>query len=439
MKTKPALPLLISMSAPMILSMLVNSLYNIVDSIFVARIGEDALAALALVYPVQNLITSVAVGFGVGINALIALQLGAGETRRASAAATQGVVLNGLHGILLTAAGVPLLPLFLSLFAPGENVMALGVRYGTIVLCFSVVPTLSIAMEKIFQAVGRMVVTMAALSTGFVINILLDPLMIFGLGPFPKMGIEGAAWATVIGQCAALAVYIVVYLARPLSVRLDFRLWKPEKRIFLRLYAVGIPASLNMALPSVLISVLNSILSVFGPVYVVVLGIYYKLQSFLYLPANGIVQGMRPLISYNYGAGEHRRVHSIYRWALVLIGSIMALGTAVCLIAPGVLMGMFTDSAETLAAGTEAIRILSAGLLVSTVSVTAAGALEALGKGVQSLIISLLRYAVLILPLAFLFSRAFGAVGVWNAFWLAEALTAFAAYFIYRRAGTKAQ
>lgn len=202
----------------------------------------------------------------------------------------------------------------------------------------------------------------------------------------------------------------------------------------LRLYSIGIPATLNLALPSVLISALNAILAGYSQVYILVLGIYYKLQTFLYLPANGIIQGMRPVIGYNYGAGEHKRVSQIYRIVLCMCAVIMALGTLLCLAVPGWLMGLFTHTPEALQAGEAALRIISAGFLVSSVSVVSCGALEGLGKGTPSLVISLCRYIVLILPAAFLLSRAFGPAGVWNVFWLAELLTAGVSWFVYRRA-----
>ena len=275
--------------------------------------------------------------------------------------------------------------------------------------------------------------TMAAMLSGCIANILLDPVLIFGLGPFPEMGIEGAALATGIGQLLTLAVYLALYFARPISVHIRAEHLVPRGEMVKRLYSIGIPAILNLALPSILISSLNAILAAYSQVYILVLGIYYKLQTFLYLPANGIVQGMRPVIGYNYGAGEHGRVRQIFRVVLCMSGAIMLLGTVVCLVIPGQLMGLFTHTPETIRAGETALRIISAGFFVSAVSVTASGALEGLGKGTPSLVISLCRYIVVILPAAFLLSRLFGPVGVWNAFWVAEAVTAAVSLFVYRR------
>lgn len=433
MKEKPILPLLLSMALPMVISMMVNSLYNIVDSYFVARISEEAMTALSLVYPIQNFITSVGVGFGIGINAAIAFFLGAQDQKKADTAATQGLFLSVIHGIVLTVVTIAVMPLFLQIFTKDVTVIQMGNAYSRIAFGFSIVISLEITWEKIFQAVGRMRVSMICMMSGCIFNIVLDPLLIFGIGPFPKMGIEGAALATGLGQVVTLVLYLAFYFTRPLPVKIH-KSCHVDRAMAGRLYAVGIPATLNMALPSLLITALNGILSAYSQVYVVVLGIYYKLQTFLYLPANGIIQGMRPLIGYNYGAGEQKRVHKLYSYTLYLSAGIMLAGTLLCMIIPGTLLGLFTTTPQTIAAGSTALRIISLGFIVSSVSITSCGALEGLGKGVPSLMISLCRYTILILPLAFLLSRIVGPTGVWHAFWICEAITAVISYTIYRKA-----
>ena len=405
MKEKPILPLLLSMALPMVISMFVNSLYNIIDSIFVAKISEDAMNALSLVYPVQNLINSVAVGFGVGINAVIAMCLGAGKAKEANKAATQGLFLNTIHGIIFTIVGLMIMPSFLAMFTKNQTVIRMGLQYSTIALMFSTIIMVSISFEKIFQAVGNMVTTMIALMTGCIVNIVLDPLLIFGIGFFPKLGIQGAALATGIGQSSTLIIYLFVYLFRPIH--------------------------LNMALPSFLVSALNAILASFSQTYVVVLGVYYKLQTFLYLTANGMIQGMRPIMSYNYGAKEPARVRKIYLMTFEIVVGIMAVGTVICFTIPQTLMRMFTNNPETLTEGTIALRIICAGFVASSVSVVSAGAFEALGKGIQSFMISFLRYVVVIIPAAFILSKAVGVHGVWHAFWVAEIITAVIAFILY--------
>lgn len=433
MKEKKILPLVISMSLPMVISMAVNALYNIVDSFFVAKISENAMTALSLVFPVQNLVASIAVGFGVGMNARIAFCLGAEDQAQADRATATGMLLSFVHGLILTLLCLLVMPWFLSLYTQDAQTLHMGLAYANRVFLFSIVIMLGVALEKIFQAVGRMKVSMVSMLAGLVVNIILDPLMIFGLGPFPRMGIEGAAYATGIGQSVTLLVYLLFCIFRPLP--LSFR-WKNitlNPLLLQKLYAVGIPASLNMALPSVLISSLNGILAGFSEKYVLVLGAYYKLQTFIYLTANGIVQGTRPLISFNYGAGEKDRVETIFRTALGLTIGVMAVGLLLSLAIPQQLIGLFTGNEETIRIGVKALRIISIGFLASAVSVTCCGALEALEKGIPSLLVSLSRYVLLILPAAFLFSRLLGAEGVFYAFPLTEIGSAVFSYWIYRR------
>ncbi len=435
MKEKPVFPLLLSMGIPMILSMMASSLYNIVDSIFVARISENAMTALSLVFPLQNLITAIGVGFSIGTNSVIARLLGAGRTKEAGEAATQGLLLSLLHGILIWLLGWLAVSHFLHMFTDESQTLRFGLQYSMIVFCFSPVVTAGISFEKLFQAVGRMVVSMACMLIGCIVNIILDPILIFGLGPAPAMGIRGAAWATGIGQAVTLIVYILIYCMRPADARISARYLRLNRAICLDMYAVGTAATLNMALPSVLISALNAILAPFSQSYVLVLGAYYKLQALLYQTANGLVQGMRPIVAYNYGAKEYERVDGIYKSALAVIASMMLAGTILCLAIPGRLIAMFTENPDTVRIGAGALRIICLGFIVSSVSVASSGALEGLGKGGPSFLISLLRYIIVILPGAFVLSRFLGAKGVWHSFWITEFAAAGCSWIIFRKAG----
>lgn len=273
---------------------------------------------------------------------------------------------------------------------------------------------------------------MLCLLEGCVMNIILDPIFIFGLGPVPALGIRGAALATGLGQTSSLVLYLLIAHYRPMSICINRQSLHWEKALVGRLYGVGIPATLNMALSSVLITALNGTLAVYSGVYILILGIYYKLQTFLYLTANGIIQGMRPLVGFNYGAGEHERVQKIFNVVLAMVGVIMVIGTILFMAAPAWLMGLYTESADTIATGVTALRLISVGFVFSAMSVTASGALEGLGKGTASLVISLCRYTVLIIPLAFVLSRILGPVGVWHAFWVTEVITAWVALVVYR-------
>lgn len=424
MKEKPIIPLILSMALPMTISMLVNALYNIVDSYFVAKISENAMTALSLVFPIQNLVASVTIGFAIGINALIAYFLGAGDSKEADRTASVGVFLNTIHGIVLMFGCILLCPMFLKMFTKDADILILGTTYSNIVFLFAIPQSAAMSFEKIFQSVGRMKASMMCMLIGCITNIILDPLLIFGIRIFPKMGIRGAALATGIGQLATLSGYIFLYFVKPLTVKIHMNKMLPDRQLSAKLYSIGVPAALNMALPSLQISVLNAILAAYSSGYVLVLGAYFKLQTFLYLTANGVVQGMRPVIGYNYGAGESKRVKQIFKVSTCTIAIVMVAGTILCLALPGSLIGLFTSNAVTISIGKTALRIISLGFIVSSISVTASGALEGLGKGKESLIITGLRYIIIMLPLAYILSHMFGADGVWHAFWVTELLTA---------------
>ena len=434
MKEKKVMPLVLSMSYPMAVSMAVNALYNIVDSFFVAKMSSSAMTALSLLFPVQNFVHAAAVGFGIGINAVVAFYMGAGKTDEADRAASSGTVLSILHGLILMVICIAVMPWFMSMFSSDTQTIDYGIAYTGVLFLFAPMDCTAMALEKIFQSTGRMKSTMFCLATGCIINIILDPLMIFGIGPFPEMGIKGAALATGIGQTLPVLIYFIMYRMDPLPVKFRLKYWKPKLYMMKKLYSVGNAAALNIALPSVQVSVLNGILASYSPGYVFVLGVYYKLQTFLYLSANGVVQGIRPLVGYNYGAGEHSRVKEIVRTSTVLVAAIMVAGTIVCQLMAGKLMGIYTGDAQVIALGAPALRIISAGFIISSVSVVLSGALEGLSKGNASLVISLIRYIVFILPAAFLLSRVFGAVGVWHAFWITEIVAAVISYFVYVRA-----
>lgn len=431
MKEQKVLNLILKMALPMVISMMVNSLYNIVDSFFVAKISEDAMTALSLVFPVQNLINSVMIGFAIGINAVVSFYLGAQDKNMADKAAGQGMLLSTIHGLVLMVSCIAVMKTFLSMFTDNSDIINLGVRYSRIAFLFTLMLAWELVFEKTFQAVGRMNASMVCMMCGCIANIILDPLFIFGIGFIPAMGIEGAALATGLGQTISAVLYLILYIVKPIPVKFKKENMKLESAMCKKLYAIGIPASLNLALPSLLISALNVILSAYSQIYVFVLGVYYKLQTFLYLPANGVIQGMRPLIGYNFGAGEHKRVKQIYRTAMVLVAIIMTAGTILCLLIPGQLIGLFTTNAQTINVGDTALRIISAGFIVSSVAVTSSGALEGLGKGVPSLIISMCRYVLIIIPAAFIMSKITGATGVWHAFWITEAITAVISYIVY--------
>ena len=432
MRTKPILPLLLSMGVPMMISMLIQSLYNIVDSIYVSRLGTDAITAISLVYPLQNVIMAVSVGVGVGIGSVISMNLGAGDQEKADRAASVGMFLTFIHVAVFILIGIFVTKPFLQLFTKDAQVLQWACDYGYIVMIVSFGSLIQICFEKIYQSVGAMMTTMLALGVSCVINIIIDPIFIFGYFGVPAMGVRGAAIATVIGQIAGMILYIILYRKRGLAVCISFKKMRPEAELVRQIYSVGIPSTLMLALPSVLVSVLNAILSAFSEVYVAVLGLFLKLQSFIYMPANGIVQGMRPIIGYNYGAGEKKRMHKTIRVGLILTAAIMAVGTLAAQLFPQAILSMFDADIQLMDKGVEALRIISIGFIVSSVGVIFCGTFEALGMGMKSLIVSLTRQFAVNIILGWILTIPFGAAGIWLAYPVAELLGAAAAVILFK-------
>ena len=339
-----------------------------------------------------------------------------------------------LHGVLGMVLCIAIMPGFLRRFTTDPALVDMGVTYSTIVFLFSLVNMADLAFEKIFQSVGRMNVAMVALITGCVTNIALDPVLFSALGRCPPWALPVRPLPPASGRPFPLWSTSMSTAPPEVAVRFSRRCLRFDATLDGKLYAIGVPAILNLALPSLLVTFLNGLLAVYSQSYVTVLGIYYKLQTFLYLPANGIVQGMRPLVGYNYGAREHGRVSRLYNLTLGLSAGIMAIGTLLCLTIAGPLMGLFTSNPETIAIGQTALRIICLGFIVSAVSTTSSGALEGLGQGRASLV-------HLPLPLYHLHHahcvgavRPHGPTGVWHAFWITEALSAVIAYAVYHKA-----
>ena len=424
MGSRPVLPLLVSMSLPPILSMLIQSLYNVVDSIFVARLSSDALTAVSLAYPLQNLVLAVAVGFGVGANAFVARSLGQGDQRSVDKAASMGMVFTGIHALAFLLIGLFGSEPFLRLFTTDEQVLAMSLVYTRIVICLAFGSLFHIYIEKLLQSVGNMFVPMILQGVGAIVNIVLDPILIFGLLGAPRMGVAGAAVATVAGQMTACAMALVYFFRAKTGMHITRKDMKADWNIAGKIYGVGVPSCLMTALPSLLVGVLNALLVELHALAVAVFGLYFKLQTFVYMPANGLIQGMRPIVSYNYGARQKQRMHSAIRWSLTLTAVIMALGTLIAWVLPEQIMALFDADSAMVAIGVPMLRITSLGFVVSTFGTVLAGCFEALGKGVQSLAVSLIRQLVVIPPLAMVLSRFWELNGVWVSFPVAETLAA---------------
>lgn len=433
MGSRPVFPLLMSMAIPPMISMLIQSMYNIVDSIFVSKLGEDALTAVSLAFPLQNLVLAAGVGFGVGVNAAIARNLGAENHREVNKAASHGVVLTAIHSVLFVLLGLFATEPFFRLFTKDETVLSLGCTYSYIVITLAAGSLFHIFIEKMFQSIGNMLLPMIMQGVGAVINIILDPILIFGYFGFPAMGVAGAAIATIIGQFSACGLSVWLFYKNHGSISISLKGFRFDKQMLKTLYSVGIPSCIMICMPSVMIGILNSILAAVSQTAVAVLGVYFKLQTFVYMPASGLVQGMRPLISYNYGAGNRERVKKILSASLYSTGVIMALGTVLFLIFPEPIMKLFHAGNTMMSMGTAALRIISTGFLVSTVGTILSGAFESLGKGVQSLVITVLRQFIVIVILSLIFIKPFGITGVWITFPIAECLASVVGVILFRQ------
>ncbi len=432
MGSRAVFPLLIAMSIPPMISMLTSSLYNIADGIYVSAIGEEAFTAVSLVYPLQNLVLSVAVGVGVGMNSYIARAIGAGKDEEAGRTAGNAMLAILLHYVGFVLVGLFLAEPYLRMFTEDEEILAMGVEYAQIVLCVSFANLAYLIYEKIFQAEGMMYAPMFCQIAGAVVNIILDPVMIFGWWGCPAMGVAGAAWATVIGQIASLALIMLVYWKKKGRVQIRKGDMRFDGRILKAIYQVAIPSTLVMCMPSVLVSILNGILAQASEVGVAAFGLYYKLQTFVYMPANGLVQGLRPLVAYNYGARKDRRLYGAVRAGMVIAAAIMLAGAVLCQAVPGLLLSWFHAEGALLEAGTTCLRVISLGFLPSAVGVILAGAFEGLGLGQYSLAISLMRQIVVIPVLSLLLAGSLGMMGVWVSFPIAEAAAAAAGWALYR-------
>lgn len=433
MGTKKITPLLLSMSIPPMISMMIQALYNIVDSIFVARLSPDALTAVSLAFPLQNLVLAVAVGFGVGLNACIARRLGAKNQKATDEAATHSFIFTAIHALIFVFIGLFFTKPFIRMFTSNEEIFNMACSYSYIVITCAFGSLFHLFVEKIFQATGNMLIPMLVQGLGAIINIILDPILIFGLLGFPKLGVAGAAIATVTAQIIACLTSFLLFFYRNNGVHVNFKNFKFNSHTIKSLYSVAIPSSIMIALPSALVGILNGILVGLSDFGVGVFGAYYKLQTFIYMPASGVIQGMRPIISFNYGAKNYKRMKETVKSALKITVTIMFFGTLLFLAVPTQIMSLFNNEPEILKTGSAALRIISLGFIVSSIAVVLSGAFEALGKGMDSLIVSSIRLLLVIPPLAFILSRFMGIYGVWAAFPIAEILASIVAIYLYKK------
>lgn len=430
--------LVVSMSVPMMLSMLVQALYNIVDSMWVSRVCEDALTAVSLAFPVQNLMIGVATGTGVGVNALLSRSLGAKDYDRANTVASNGVFLAVISSVVFFFLGVFAVPLFFrTQVAADSPIYVYGVDYLTVCCAFSFGVFGQIMIERLMQSTGRTVLSMITQLIGAVINMILDPLFILGMGPFPRLEAKGAAIATVTGQIIAFIVAIVLNHHFNREISLKLRGFRPNGRIIGDIYKIGVPSIIMVAIGSVMTYSLNKILLTFTKTAAAVFGVYFKLQSFVFMPVFGMNNGIIPIIAYNYGAGNRRRMTKTVRFSMVLACSIMAVGTALMWIIPETMLKIFDASENMLAIGVPALRTISLSFVVAGFCIAMGSVFQAIGKSYFSMIVSFTRQLVVLVPVAYLLSKTGVLENVWWAFPIAEvfslAVTLISYSYVYKK------
>lgn len=420
MGAMPVNRLLISMSLPMMISMLVQALYNIIDSIFVSRINENALTAVSLAFPLQSLMIAFGVGTGVGINALLSRALGEKDSEKVNKAAVNGIFLDGVNFVIFLLIGLfAATPFYLSQTGDAE-IFSYGKQYLSIVCCCSLGMFTQFVFERLLQSTGKTFYTMLTQGMGALINIILDPIFIFGYFGLPAMGVAGAAIATVIGQTVAGIAAVAVNLKKNTEIKLQFRGFRPDMAIIGEIYKVGVPSIIMQSIGSLMTYGMNQILLAFTSTAATVFGVYFKLQSFVFMPIFGLNNGMVPIVAYNFGARNKERLTRTVKLSMVYAVCLMAAGFLVFQIFPAQLFAMFDASETMLAIGVPALRIISLSFVLAGFGIVSGSVFQALGNGVYSLIVSVARQLLVLLPVAFLLSLTGNLNAVWWAFPIAE-------------------
>ncbi len=425
--------LLLSMSIPMMASMLVQALYNVVDSIFVAQINENALTAVSLAFPVQNLMIAFASGTAIGVNALLSKSLGEKNFKRANQAANNGIFLFILTYIAFAIFGLVGSRAFFQSQTDIAEIVAFGTDYLFVCTTFSFALFGQIILERLLQSTGKTFYAMITQTVGAIVNIILDPIMIFGLLGFPAMGVKGAAIATVIGQICGMSLALWFNLRKNHEIRIAIRELKPNLEIVKRIYSVGIPSVLMISIGSIMSYFLNRILLSFTETATAVFGVYFRLQSFVFMPVFGLNQGVIPIVAYNFGARKKERIVKTLRLSIIYAVGIMFTGLALLQLFPREMLMLFNATENMLAIGIPALRTISLSFVFAGFCVVASGVFQALGNGVLSLAVSVIRQLVVLLPAAFLLSLSGTVTAVWWAFPIAEiASVIFSALFLKR-------
>lgn len=437
MGVMPVNKLLITMSLPMMISMLVQALYNIVDSVFVSRICENALTAVSLAFPLQTLMIGVSIGTCIGVNAILSKALGAKDQERANQAALNGIFLAFLSYLLFLILGFTVVKPFYTSITDDPEIVQYGIDYMKIVMTLSFGVFFQTMFERLLTSTGRTVLTMITQGTGAIINIILDPIFIFGLFGAPKMGVKGAAIATIIGQICAAIFALVFNLTKNKEIQLNFKGFRPDTKMIKDIYIIAVPSIIMQCIGSLMNYVMNKILVSFSTTAVAVFGVYYKLQSFIFMPIFGMNGGVVPIIAYNYGAAKKDRLLKTWKLAWLYATVIMAIGTLLFEVIPGPLLKFFDASEYMLQIGVPALRIIGVHFPVAAFCIITGTLFQSLGKSVYSMVTSIMRQVVVLLPAAYLLSLAGNVDFVWWAFPIAEVMSAAATIFYLIRINKK--
>lgn len=435
MGTMPINKLIINVSLPIMISMLVQALYNIVDSIFVANYANEGFTAVSLAFPVQSLMISLAVGTGVGINSLLSRRLGEKRFDDANKAAVNGIFLSFVSWAVFAVAGFIISRRFFALFTKDTAVIDYGTDYLTICTVFSIGAFMQVTLERLLQATGKSIFSMFTQGIGAVVNLILDPILIFGLFGLPSFGVKGAAVATVIGQMTAAMAGIIFNLKKNKEISISMKGFRPDRVIITDIYRVGVPSIVMQSITSVMTAILNKILG--NDTAISVMGAYFKIQSFVFMPIFGLTNGMVPIIGYNFGAGYKERIYKAIRSGLFISVSIMLIGTLAFLLLPGQLLRIFDADDALMNMGIPALRILGSSFVIAGVCIVVSSAFQAIGCGFFSLVISVTRQIVFLIPMALILRIISGIDAVWWSFPISDVFSLIAALALYRYARKK--
>ena len=433
MGTMPVNKLLISMSLPMIISMLVQAMYNIVDSVFVAQISENALTAVSLAFPLQNLMIAFAGGTAVGVNALLSRSLGEKNQDHVNQTAVNSVFIFLVTAVIFMIAGLTLSNLFFNVQTNNTEIVNAGTQYSMIVVGCSIGLFCQFLFERLLQATGRTLFTMVTQGLGAIINIILDPIFIFGLCGFPKMGVAGAALATITGQIIACLLALFFNLKFNHDIHFKFKRFRPNAHIVKQIYSVGIPSIIMQSIGSVMTFGMNTILITFSTTATAVFGVYFKLQSFVFMPVFGLNNGMIPIIAYNLGAKQKKRMFDTIKLAMIYATGMMIIGVIFFETIPQTLLGFFNASEAMIKIGTPALRIIAIHFIFAGFSIVCSATFQAVGKGTYSLLTSLIRQLLVLLPCAYVLSLTGNLDLIWLCFPIAEIFSAVTSFILMKR------